>query len=153
MSIALALHPNVSTPCRKKMNPWQYPQPTGIFYSPVSSHYAQAYLQQNSPGGSQHQGLAHRPAPSASVHTSPSQPRPRPQGTHKCTHGRCTFSGSQKTVEIHMMDRHLIYPPNYNKDKRRDWDADPSLKGHVLPMLHAILNPSPPSQQRVLTYP
>lgn len=30
-----------------------------------------------------------------------------------------------------MMDRHLIYPPDYYKNKQRDWDADPSLKGHV----------------------
>jgi hypothetical protein len=30
------------------------------------------------------------------------------------------------------MDRHLIYPPGYKKDKNKskdDWDADPSLKG------------------------
>jgi len=56
---------------------------------------------------------------------------------------QCTFSGSQKAVEIHMMDRHLIYPPNHNKNKQRDWDADPSLKGHVIV--------PPPPQKRVLT--
>ncbi|KAF9650473.1 hypothetical protein BDM02DRAFT_3083385, partial [Thelephora ganbajun] len=61
-------------------------------------------------------------------------------GTHKCTYDRCTFSGSHKAVEIHMMDRHLIYPPKHNKDKQHDWDADPSLKGHVLPGTNIALN-------------
>jgi len=130
-------------PCRKKnMNPWQYPQSAGMFYSPVSSHYAQAYLQ-NSLGGFQQQ----TPTPRTASWTSPSastfQPQPRPRGTHKCTHSRCTFSGSQKAVEIHMMDRHLIYPPGYNKNKQRDWDADPSLKGYVSPISHAT-NRLPP---------
>jgi hypothetical protein len=31
-----------------------------------------------------------------------------------------------------MMDRHLIYPPGWEKRKKGgDWDADPSLKGYV----------------------
>lgn len=118
--------PSSSTLRGKKMNPWQYPQPAGMFYSPVSSHYAQAYLQ-NSLGGFQQQTLAPQSSPSTSTSTS-FQSRPRPRGTHKCTHDHCEFSGSQKAVEVHMMDRHLIYPPNHNK-KQKDWDADPSLKG------------------------
>ena len=40
-----------------------------------------------------------------------------------------------------MMDRHLIYPPDHNKHTQRDWDADPSLKGHVFRISHAILDP------------
>ena len=104
-----------------------------MFYSPVSSHYAQAYLQ-NSLGGFQQQT-----PPSTSTFASTFQPRPRPKGMHKCTYDQCTFSGSQKAVEIHMMDRHLIYPPNYNKNNQRDWDADPSLKGYVLSASHTIL--------------
>lgn len=118
------------------MNPWQYPQSAGVFYSPVSSHYAQAYLQ-NSLGGFPQQ-TPPQTAPSTSTAASTFQPRHRPKGTHRCTYDQCTFSGSQKSVEIHMMDRHLIYPPNYNKNRQRDWDTDPSLKGHVFSVSHGI---------------
>jgi hypothetical protein len=51
-------------------------------------------------------------------------------GDNKCTYDGCFFTGSKKTVEIHMMDRHLIFPPGWKK-KEKDWDADPSLKGFV----------------------
>jgi hypothetical protein len=52
-------------------------------------------------------------------------------GNSKCTYNDCTFTGSQKTLETHMMDRHLIYPPGWDNKKKKDWDADPSLKGSV----------------------
>lgn len=53
-------------------------------------------------------------------------------GNHRCTHESCTFVGSKKSVEIHMMDRHLIFPPGWENRKRKsDWDADPSLIGYV----------------------
>ena len=133
---------------KKTMNPWQYPQSAGVFFSPVSSHYAQAYLQ-NSLGGFPQQTQT-QTSPSTSTSAPTFQPRPRPRGSHGCTHDRCTFSGSQKAVEIHMMDRHLIYPPNH-KNKQRDWDADPSLKGHVFSVSHEFFT-SPPSPQRVLTF-
>ena len=123
------LHPSG----KKRMNPWQYAQSAGTFYSPVSSHYAQAYS--NSLGGFP-QPTPTQTTPSHS--TSTYHPRPRPKGTHKCTWDRCSFTGSQKAVEIHMMDRHLVYPPNYNKNKQRDWDTDPSLKGHVSSLSHGI---------------
>ena len=52
-------------------------------------------------------------------------------GNNRCNHQGCTFFGSHKSVEIHMMDRHLIYPPGWEKRKKKlDWDADPSLKGY-----------------------
>ena len=121
----------------KTMNPWQYSQSAGVFFSPVSSHYAQAYIQ-NSLGGFPQQTQT-QTSPSTSTSAPTFQSRPRPKGTHGCTHDRCTFSGSQKAVEIHMMDRHLIYPPNH-KNKQRDWDADPSLKGHVFSVSHAIFH-------------
>lgn len=55
----------------------------------------------------------------------------------RCTYKNCTFTGSQKTLEIHMMDRHLIYPPGWEKRKKdSDWDADPSLKGFVMIILY-----------------
>ena len=56
-------------------------------------------------------------------------------GTCRCSRQGCTFMGSKKAVDIHMMDRHLVYPPGWEHRKRKnDWDADPSLKGcaHVL---------------------
>ncbi|KAI0330571.1 hypothetical protein GY45DRAFT_1345857 [Cubamyces sp. BRFM 1775] len=69
-------------------------------------------------------------------------PAPRPQhhgggqgswyqpGNQRCSQPGCSFSGSKKSVETHMMDRHLIYPPGWeNRKKKDDWDADPSLKG------------------------
>lgn len=53
-------------------------------------------------------------------------------GNSRCTYHSCSFSGSSKAVEIHMMDRHLIYPPGWvQKKKGSDWDADPSLKGCI----------------------
>ncbi|KAH7931085.1 hypothetical protein BV22DRAFT_999201 [Leucogyrophana mollusca] len=54
-------------------------------------------------------------------------------GNSRCTRQGCTFTGSQKSVEIHMMDRHLIYPPGWEK-RKDDWDADPSLKGKPIPI-------------------
>ncbi|KLO20263.1 hypothetical protein SCHPADRAFT_810817, partial [Schizopora paradoxa] len=51
-------------------------------------------------------------------------------GNVRCSREDCSFTGSKKSVEIHMMDRHLIYPPDWDKRKRKDdWDADASLKG------------------------
>ena len=70
------------------------------------------------------------------VHSTnrPSRPRYESQiytpGDSKCTYDGCSFIGSKKTVEIHMMDRHLIFPPGWKK-KTDDWDADPALKGFV----------------------
>jgi hypothetical protein len=53
-------------------------------------------------------------------------------GKSKCTYYGCTFTGSANSVEIHMMDRHLIYPPGWQTRKHQpDWDTDPSLKGCV----------------------
>lgn len=49
-------------------------------------------------------------------------------GNCSCTHERCKFVGSRKSLEIHMMDRHLIYPPGWdNRKRKQEWDADPSL--------------------------
>jgi len=53
-------------------------------------------------------------------------------GNTKCTHPGCTFTGSANSVQVHMMDRHLIHPQGWHARKRQpDWDADPSLKGYV----------------------
>ncbi|EGN98674.1 hypothetical protein SERLA73DRAFT_168297 [Serpula lacrymans var. lacrymans S7.3] len=56
-------------------------------------------------------------------------------GNCPCTKQGCAFVGSKKSVEIHMMDRHLIYPPGWDhKKKEQNWDADPSLKGKIIPI-------------------
>ncbi|KAF9473123.1 hypothetical protein BDN70DRAFT_886166, partial [Pholiota conissans] len=56
-------------------------------------------------------------------------------GNQHCTYQGCSFTGSHKTVEVHMMDRHLIYPPGWDTQKKKqDWDADPSLKGKTIPI-------------------
>jgi len=60
-------------------------------------------------------------------------PAPAP-GYIRCGHEGCLFSGAHKTVEIHKMDRHLIFPPGWKKP-RGDWDTDPSLKGKPVPIL------------------
>jgi hypothetical protein len=57
-------------------------------------------------------------------------------GNNRCNQQGCTFFGSHKSVEIHMMDRHLIYPSGWEKRKKKpDWDADPSLKGSFIYLL------------------
>ncbi|KAJ3800460.1 hypothetical protein GGU11DRAFT_677127 [Lentinula aff. detonsa] len=54
-------------------------------------------------------------------------------GNNRCSYKNCTFTGSAKSVEIHRMDRHLIYPPGWDK-RKKGWDADPSLKGKPIPI-------------------
>lgn len=77
-------------------------------------------------------GAAHIP--------SMNSPRPSTQpsgswyqtGSSHCTYSGCKFIGSPKSVEVHMMDRHLIYPPGWHKQtKGSNWDGDLSLKGYV----------------------
>ncbi|KAI0094758.1 nuclear fragile X mental retardation-interacting protein 1-domain-containing protein [Irpex rosettiformis] len=103
----------------------------------MSSHYAQAYMQYNYALGSQS-----IPTPMLQASTSQSQlPNLPPSsrwyqpGNARCKKQGCSFIGSQKAVETHMMDRHLIYPPGWEHRKRKDdWDADPSLKGKPIPI-------------------
>ena len=53
-------------------------------------------------------------------------------GSSRCAHPGCGFAGAAKAVEVHMMDRHLVYPAGWDRRKRAgEWDADPSLKGCV----------------------
>ena len=135
-----------------------YAQTQQVYY-PQASHYAQAYAGTSNaaygypgtiaggytlystyvPGtapaanmGSQNQRSA---GPSSS---RPSRPQRQTQdqgywyqpGNIRCSKPGCTFMGSQKAVETHMMDRHLVYPPGWENRKRKsDWDADPTLKG------------------------
>jgi hypothetical protein len=76
------------------------------------------------------------PSPSAGRSLPPRSAPPThwySPGNSKCTYSGCTFTGSVNSVQTHMMDRHLIYPPGWHSRKRQpDWDADPSLKRYVL---------------------
>lgn len=124
-------------------------------YQPaISSHYAQAYMsvpttpattpsrngptnlssvQHNIFGSKDGQSLQSSMVP----HTYAAWYQP---GNSKCTYKGCSFTASPKTLEIHMMDRHLIYPPGWEKrQKKSDWDADPSLKGSTYTLLPRII--------------
>jgi hypothetical protein len=59
----------------------------------------------------------------------PAQPFWLTPGHHPCTYPGCAFKASRQSVEIHMMDRHLIHPAGWKEEK--SWDADTSLKGQV----------------------
>lgn len=131
----------------------QYRDPSQ--YQPaISSHYAQAYMdfptaptttpRGNGPAdpssarrnafGSQNRQSSQS---TMLLHTSAAWYQP---GNSKCTFEGCSFTASPKTLEIHMMDRHLIYPLGWEKrQKKPDWDADPSLKGSTYTLLPGVL--------------
>ncbi|KAH9898015.1 nuclear fragile X mental retardation-interacting protein 1-domain-containing protein [Cubamyces lactineus] len=127
-----------------------YGQTYGAAHSyPQASHYAQAYAQYYNAAGPSNvtaEGYtissAYTPGTQygAPQPSRPSAPKPQHHGggqggwyqpgNHRCSQPGCSFSGSKKSVETHMMDRHLIYPPGWeHRKKKDDWDADPSLKG------------------------
>ncbi|KAF8168014.1 hypothetical protein B0H34DRAFT_42020 [Crassisporium funariophilum] len=119
-----------------------------------NSHYVQAYSQQSTSAGNNYSSLEANAGPSVvnSNHwnssSGPMTETYRPpisnsasmsswyqSGNNRCSQPGCSFSGSHKSVEIHLMDRHLIYPPGWEKrNKKQDWDADPSLKGKPIPI-------------------
>ncbi|KAF9569656.1 hypothetical protein CPC08DRAFT_604609, partial [Agrocybe pediades] len=112
-------HPSLPAPPSTSTS---YPQ------SYYNSHYVQAYAQ---PQAQLNPTIT--PIPTK-THSAPPPIWYQP-GHNRCTHPGCSFTGSRKTVEIHMMDRHLIYPPGWDKKKKKpDWDADPSLKGKPIPI-------------------
>ncbi|CAE6521476.1 unnamed protein product [Rhizoctonia solani] len=106
--------------------------PSGYYQSQIQPHYANAYYygQQGTamtqsttitvppPGFSRHQ-------PMASL--VPSHMRNR-TGPVKCGHEGCLFAGTHKEVEVHKMDRHLIFPPGWQEKvkgkRKRDGDDD-----------------------------
>ncbi|KAF5337068.1 hypothetical protein D9611_003261 [Ephemerocybe angulata] len=124
----------------------QQQQQQGIQNPAYSSHYMQAYMQGQA-GYYQPPGpyaAPQLPYPTSSFPGPSSQPFSRPppptgqwyqHGNKRCTYKGCSFTGSHSSVETHMMDRHLIYPPGWEKrQKKQDWDADPSLKGKPIPI-------------------
>ncbi|EKM61161.1 uncharacterized protein PHACADRAFT_83190 [Phanerochaete carnosa HHB-10118-sp] len=110
----------------------------------ASTHYAQAYTQNAAPAAGQ-QPQYYTPTPGAGPSSAPqftSQPSSRwaQPGTVRCKKPGCLFTASHKSVEIHMMDRHLIYPPGWeNRKGKNDWDADPSLKGKPIMIQGTII--------------
>src|SRR3954453_19576111 len=115
---------------------WGRPTTTPDGYTLSSTFVPGAFNpSQSAPSqASQASKIATRRGPQTSSHTphAPSSSWYQP-GPCRCTHKQCAFTGSRKSLETHMMDRHLIFPPDWEKQKKRDeWDADPSLKGCVL---------------------
>ncbi|KAG6842582.1 hypothetical protein C0991_000108 [Blastosporella zonata] len=98
-----------------------------VAYQPFySSHYAQAY--------SQSVPQPYVMPSTQSILNFGSNPWCQP-GHSRCTYKGCQFTGAPKTLELHMMDRHLIYPPGWGRrPKKPEWDADPSLKGKPIPI-------------------
>lgn len=125
-------HPSLPPVPRQNAPPTSYYLPQASY----SSHYAQAYMQSSAPTTSDSYALsptwdpsAYSAGPSAIFQPSAAWFQP---GSCRCTYTGCNFIASHKALETHMMDRHLIYPPGWEKrQKKPDWDADPSLKGWV----------------------
>ena len=93
----------------------------GLHQTAYDTHYAQAYMR-TQPATITEASPLRLPSSSAASWNRP--------GNCRCSYKGCSFAGSQKTLEVHMMDRHLIYPPGWEKRPRKsDWDADPTMKG------------------------
>ncbi|KAF8974008.1 hypothetical protein BDZ97DRAFT_1912450 [Flammula alnicola] len=140
---SLPPHPSTSRPNQ----PSQYTQPNAPFPTYYNSHYIQAYAQPlpQAPAANYYSshsigfnGTSQKSSNSRGEGANvfrPSMSTWYQPGSSRCTHPGCTFTGSHKSVEVHMMDRHLIYPPGWEKRKKKpDWDADPSLKGKPIPI-------------------
>ncbi|KAG7450423.1 uncharacterized protein BT62DRAFT_1001248 [Guyanagaster necrorhizus] len=118
-------------------SPYNNAAATAAYGQAYSNHYAQAYTQH----GTTPQGYAVSSTYTAASSSSSSRSMDMgaaswyQTGSSRCTYKNCVFTGSQKSVETHMMDRHLIFPPGWDKQKKTDnWDADPSLKGKPMPI-------------------
>jgi hypothetical protein len=121
-------------------NPYAIPQAYSSHYlqSLASAKTTQGYTisstydpHQHRPALIDHSRSQHQFKPKYSQHT-PQIAHWHQPGNCRCTHNGCTFVGSAKSLEIHRMDRHLIYPPGWeNRTKKAEWDADPSLRGYV----------------------
>ncbi|QRV76244.1 nuclear fragile X mental retardation-interacting protein [Ceratobasidium sp. AG-Ba] len=100
-----------------------HPNGSGVNMQP---HYANAYY---APGGYYSQSAA--PQPAQITVPSPGFARNQPMtslvpihmrnrvGPARCGHEGCQFAGSHKDVEIHKMDRHLIFPPGWEENQAR----------------------------------
>ncbi|PPQ88611.1 hypothetical protein CVT25_010187 [Psilocybe cyanescens] len=139
-SLPLPPQPAASSSTRLPQNT----HPAISYPSYYNSHYVQAYSQLEPAAvahsneyiaQTQNLNYAMQCNPSGVVNSFAPRPIWYESGNNRCTHPGCTFTGSAKTVQVHMMDRHLIYPPGWDKQKKKsEWDADPSLKGKPIPI-------------------
>ncbi|KAG8691867.1 hypothetical protein FRC11_007226 [Ceratobasidium sp. 423] len=113
-------------------SPYGNGQMGGYYQSQTQPHYANAYYygQQGismsqptqitvpSPGFSRYQPMASL----VPLHMRNST------GPVKCGHEGCLFAGTHKEVEVHKMDRHLIFPPGWQEKgkgkRKRDDDGN-----------------------------
>ncbi|KAI9460970.1 hypothetical protein BJY52DRAFT_1185789 [Lactarius psammicola] len=119
-------------------NPYNVP----AYTQPVNSQgyaYSPAYNMPSVASGSTSRNVqAPRRAPSVHWYTP---------GSNRCTYPGCTFTSSPNSLEIHMMDRHLIYPQGWHMRRRQpDWDADPSLKGRPVPIMGTSITLNTPEE-------
>lgn len=93
--------------------------------SNVQPHYASAYYAQG------YYAQPSAPQPMQITVPSPGFARNQPMasivpmhmrncvGPARCGHEGCMFAGSHKEVEVHKMDRHLIFPPGWQENQAR----------------------------------
>ncbi|KAL5641272.1 hypothetical protein ACGC1H_001677 [Rhizoctonia solani] len=107
----------------------------GYYQNQMQTHYVNAYHYRQ-------QGATMTPQPTQITVPSPGFSSHQPMaslvplhmrnrtGPVRCGHEGCLFAGTHKEVEVHKMDRHLIFPPGWQgkgkgKGKRkRDGDGD-----------------------------
>ena len=121
----------------------QAPQHSNLAWNPLAASLPQTsyansnyYASLQSAYGEEYPYLSSQQQRSASIPTrqissayprvgSASQPTPPirsfrqgPGGPHRCAHSGCPWSGpTPKALEIHKMDRHLIFPPGWKPHK------------------------------------
>jgi hypothetical protein len=67
------------------------------------------------------------------LNTCARPPRLGPGGPVRCSYPGCEYSGYAKGIEIHKMDRHLIFPPGYKPPKSApDADVGSVCLSHLL---------------------
>ncbi|CAE6416716.1 unnamed protein product [Rhizoctonia solani] len=108
----------------------------GYYQNQIPTHYANAYHYRQ-------QGATMMPQPTQITVPSPGFSSHQPMaslvpmhmrnrtGPVRCGHEGCLFAGTHKEVEVHKMDRHLIFPPGWQekgkgkgKRKREGEDND-----------------------------
>ncbi|KAF8898649.1 hypothetical protein BD779DRAFT_1607395 [Infundibulicybe gibba] len=116
-----------SSSSRTPYLPIEYSAPDAHYQPYYSSYYSQAYMQA-------YAKVENYSPASTNLPINPPSNNSRSNDPRLVRNLGCSFTGSQKTVEIHMMDRHLIFPLGWDNRKKSDWDADPSLKGKPIPI-------------------
>ncbi|CAE6395976.1 unnamed protein product [Rhizoctonia solani] len=106
-------------------------QPNTYYHNQMQPHYAHAYHYQQQAATSQSTQII-VPSPGLSRHQPmaslvPLHMRNR-SGPVRCGHEGCLFAGTHKEVEVHKMDRHLIFPPGWQEKgqgkRKRNEDDD-----------------------------